>query len=274
MLFGFRLNPVAFRSWPYVLLLSFGPLLFAGIAGLLRVRWVLEKGAAPAALVISSFVFYFTADVPDMGGVWVGWRSGHQLLIAFSIIGAAALTVGWQRRALRLPIGILVLLLTIPAIPTVAIDVYNAQDITNREQGPTFPWTLIITPPEREALTWLRRSTAADALIQVEPYARDTGTWAYIPAFAERRMAAGLPISMIPLDPYRIASENVRIGIFQALIPEDAYTMARRMRIDYLFVGAVERLNYAEGVQRIASRPDLFHPVFTNSAATIYAIAK
>lgn len=274
MLFGFRLNPVAFRAWPYVLLLSFGPLLFAGIAGLLRVRWVLEKGAAPAALVISSLVFYFTADVPDMGGVWVGWRSGHQLLIAFGIIGAAALTAGWQRRALRLPIGILVLLLTVPAIPTVAIDVYNAQDITNREQGPTFPWTLIITPPEREALTWLRRSTAADAVVQVEPYVRDTGTWAYIPAFAERRMAAGLPISMIPLDPYGVASDNVRIGIFQALAPEDAHTMARRLRIDYLFVGDVERLNYREGLQRIASRPELFHPVFSNSAATIYAVAK
>lgn len=274
MLFGFRLNPVAFRNWPYVLFLSFGPLLIAGIVGMLRPRWVLGKGAAAVALVISALAFYFTADVPDMGGVWVGWRSGHQLLIVFGIIGAAALTAGWQRTALRIPLAVLVVLAMVPAIPTVAIDVYNAQDITNREQGPTFPWTLVITPPEREALNWIKHATAADAVIQVEPTVRDTGTWAYIPAFAERRMAAGLPISMIPLDPYRIATENVRAGIFQALIPEDAHTMARRMRIDYVFVGAVERQNYAEGVQRIASRPDLFHPVFSNSAATIYAVAK
>ena len=274
MLFRFGINPVALRSWRYVMLLSFGPLLFAGFAGLLRPRWLLNAGAAAAALVISALVFYFTADVPDMGGVWVGWRSGHLMLIAFSIIGAAALSVAWQRKVLRVPLVAIILLTAIPAIPTVAIDVYNAQDITNREQGPTFPWTLVITPPEREALTWLRRSTAADAIVQVEPYARDTGTWAYIPAFAERRMAAGLPISMIPLDRYRLASENVRAGIFQALIPEDAHTMARRMRIDYLFVGDVERRNYAQGVELIASRPDLFHPVFRNSAAAIYAVAK
>jgi hypothetical protein len=274
MLFGFRLNPVAFQSWPYVLLLSFGPLLIAGIAGLLRLRWVLDRGAAPAALVISALAFYFTADVPDMGGVWVGWRSGHQLLIAFSIIGAAALTAAWQRRSLRVPIAVLVLLATIPAIPTVAIDVYNAQDISNREQGPSFPWTLIITPPEREALTWVKNATPADAIVQVEPTVRDSGTWAYVPAFAERRMAAGLPISMIPLAPYREASENVRLGIFQALSAVDAHRMARRLRIDYLLVGEPERATYEPAIALMRGRPDLFRPVFQNSAITVYGISK
>jgi hypothetical protein len=274
LLFQFGINPVALNKWPYVMLLSFGPLLFGGLAGLLQPRWLLGAGASAGALVVSALVFYFTADVPDMGGVWVGWRSGHLLLIAFSIIGAAVLSTGWQRRALRVPIVVMVFLAVIPAIPTVAVDVYNAQDITNRDQGPSFPWTLIITPPEREALTWLRRATAADAVVQVEPYARDSGTWAYIPAFAERRMAAGLPISMSPLDPYRIASENVRAGIFQALAAGDAHKMARRMRIDYLYVGEVERQNYAPALALIASRPDLFTPVFQNSAATIYAVAK
>jgi hypothetical protein len=274
MLFGFGLNPVALQNWPYVVLLSFGPLLIAGIAGLLRVRWVLDKGAAPAALVISAFVFYFTADVPDMGGVWVGWRSGHQLLIAFGIIGAAALSAAWVRQALRVPLVILALVAVIPAVPTVAIDIYNAQDISNREQGASFPWTLIVTPPEREALTWVRNATATDAIVQVEPTVRDSGTWAYVPAFAERRMAAGLPISMIPLAPYREASENVRAGIFQALNAADAHRMARRLGIDYLLVGEPERANYQPAIALMQSRPDLFRPVFQNSAITIYGISR
>ena len=50
------------------------------------------------------------------------------------------------------PLGGTMAVAILPAIPTVAIDVYNAQDITNRGQGPNFPWTLVITPPEREAL--------------------------------------------------------------------------------------------------------------------------
>ena len=80
----FGLNPVAARHWPLMLLLSFGPLLSLGIAGLLRVKWVRRDGAAPAMLVLVAIGFYFFVDVPDMDGVWVGWRSGHQLLIAFS----------------------------------------------------------------------------------------------------------------------------------------------------------------------------------------------
>jgi hypothetical protein len=172
------------------------------------------------------------------------------------------------------PVVVVLLLVTIPAVPTVAIDVYNAQDITNREQGPTFPWTLIITPPEREALTWVRRATAPDAIVQVEPYVRDSGTWAYVPAFAERRMAGGLPISMIPMAPYRAASDDVRVGIFQALSAEDAHRMARHIGIDYLLIGDAERTNYAASIALMHSRPDLFLPVFENSAITVYAVTK
>ena len=60
-----------------MLFLSFGPLLVC------RYR-------RPAALAVgaratgrrrghwssAALAFYFLADVPDMGGVWVGWRSG------------------------------------------------------------------------------------------------------------------------------------------------------------------------------------------------------
>ena len=273
MLLRFGLNPVALRRWPFALLLSFGPLLFLGLAGLMRGRWVAHAGAGAAALVFIAIAFYFTADVPDMGGVWVGWRSGHLLLIAFSIISAAAVTAWWQRRALRPILVLIIFLAIVPAMPTVAIDVYNAQDVMNREQGPGFPWTLVLTPDERAALNWIRINTAPTALVQVEPYVRDAGTWAYIPAFAERRMAAGLPISMIPLQPYRSASDSVRHGIFNAHDPAEAHHMARALNIEYLVVGPPEQRAYAQGVQTIASRPDLFNQVFTNDALTIYRVA-
>jgi hypothetical protein len=272
-LMRFGLNPVALRRWPFALLLSFGPLLFAGSLGLLRVRWVTREGASAAALVASALTFYFLADVPDMGGVWVGWRSGHLLLIAFAIIGAAALTAVWRRRwEIRAVLASVALVAISLAVPTVAIDVYNAQDITNREQGPAFPWTLILTPPERDALQWLRTNTAADAIVQVEPFVRDAGTWAYVPAFAERRMAAGLPISMIPLRPYQLASESVRNGIFRAQSAIDAHGAARSMEIDYVLVGPPERRAYGPAVAQLATRSDLFSPVFQNEVITVYQV--
>jgi hypothetical protein len=266
------LNRVAAREWAWMLFLSFGPLLFAGIAGLLRWRWVVRDGMAAAVIVAIALAFYFFVDVQDMGGVWVGWRSGHQLLVAFSIIGAAAATWTWQRRRWRVPLVVTLLLLFIPAAPTVAIDVFNAQDITNRHQGAGFPWTLIITPHERAALEWLKRSTAPDARVQFEPDARGNGHWAFITAFGERRMVAGLPIAMIPLSKYEHATKNVHQGVFQAATPEQAHAMAVYLRIDYLLISATERRHYAGVVAAMDARPDLFEPVFKNESVTIYRV--
>jgi uncharacterized membrane protein len=167
---------------------------------------------------------------------------------------------------------VLVLLIVLPAVPTVAIDVYNAQDITNRGLGPAFPWTLVVTPPEREALDWLRRSTARDAVVQFEPDARGVGWWCYLTAFGERRMAAGLPGSMIPVKPYAIATETVKSGIFKADNAHDAHLIARSMGINYLFVGGVERRRYGAAVTAIEQAPDLFEPVFHNDAVTIFLV--
>ena len=271
MLLRFGLNPVAVRRWPLMFLLSFGPLLLAGVAGLLRWRWALGEGAAAAMLALAAVAFYFTADVPDMGGVWVGWRSGHLLLIAFAAIAAAALGAVWRRRVLRPVIILVTVLAIVPAVPTVAIDVFNAQDISNPHQGPGFPWTLVLSPDERQALDWLRGSTSPDAIVQVEPFVRDAGTWAYVPAFAERRMAAGLPISMIPLRPYREAADKVR-HIFENGSAADAHATATLLDVDYLLVGDPERRAYPAGVARIAERPDLFAPVFSNDAITVYRV--
>jgi uncharacterized membrane protein len=129
-----------------------------------------------------------------------------------------------------------------------------------------------LTPPERDALQWLRTNTAADAIVQVEPFVRDAGTWAYVPAFAERRMAAGLPISMIPLRPYQLASESVRNGIFRAQSAIDAHGAARSMEIDYVLVGPPERRAYGPAVAQLATRSDLFSPVFQNEVITVYQV--
>jgi hypothetical protein len=267
-------NPIALTRWPLMLLLSFGPLLFVGAAGLARWRWVIRDGVAPAALVASALAFYFLVDVPDEGGVWVGWRSGHLLLIGFLVISAAACTAAWRFQRWRRVLAMALVLAVIPALPTVAIDVYNAQDITNRRQGPDFPWTLVISPLEREALEWVRHSTREDAIVQYEPFVRGAGWWCYITAFAERRMAAGLPGSMIPFKPYQMASDDVRSGIFRARSATDAHAMAAFLGIDYLLIGAAERRAYHPTLVEIAKRPDLFPQLFKNNEVTIYEVKK
>ena len=268
----FGLNPVSLQHVGRVLFLSFGPLLFGGLATLLRPRWMLRDGAAPTALVIVAFAFYFFTNVPDSGDVWVGWRSGHLLLMCFGVMSACALGAVWRIGWSRAIVAITATVALVLAVPTVAVDVYNAQDVTNRNMGADFPWTLVVTPLEREALDWIRMSTPANAVVQVEPYIRGSKHWAYIPAFAERRSVAGLPGSMTPSRPYRESADDVYWGIFRARSADEAHNMAQFMGINFLALGIPERRAYVSGIAQMAERPDLFTPVFRNDEMTIFRV--
>ena len=68
--------------------------------------------------------------------------------------------------------------------------------------------------------------------MQVEPTARDSETWAYMPAFGERRMTAGLPISMIPVQKYKEASERIR-QVFAEDDPAKAHSLAAALDLQY-----------------------------------------
>lgn len=273
-LLHFFANPVALERWPLVLLLNFGPLLIGGVVGLVVSRGSRAEIAPVVALVAASLFFYFFADVPDMGGVWVGWRAGHLLLIGLGMLtGVAIDALRMQSRPIRWVGGCVAAVLFALAVPTVAIDVRNARDIANRDRMPLFPWTLVLSKAEIEGLEWIRRSTPPDAIVQVDPQARNAGTWAYIPAFAERRMAAGLPISMIPLRPYQLATDNVVFGIFHAPTAKDAWEMAHFLGISYLVIGDAEREANHDGEKILAADPALFRSAFHNDALTVYEVA-
>ena len=149
---------------------------------------------------------------------------------------------------------------------------FNAQDIDSREFGAGFPWTLIISPAERAAFDLIKANPPVDAIVQVEPNVRGAGHWADIPAFAERRMAAGLPISMIPLKPYEDESANVRHGVYRSASAQDAYMVAANLGIDYLVFGRAERKAFPDVLTDIVGHPDLFEAVFQNDAMTLYKV--
>jgi hypothetical protein len=265
-------NPVAFHQAAMVLFLSFGPLLVAVAAAALRWRWSAGPGAAPVALALAAFFFYFFTDVPDTGHVWVGWRSGHMLLIAFAAILAAALSAAWTVRRWRPLLAAVAALALAAGVPTPAIDIYNAQDISNRERGPNFPWTFILTRDEREAVDWIRRSTPEHAVVQTESHVRGSTYWTFIPAFAERRSIAIGAGSMIPERPYREAAEEVRDYIFKAGTAEEAHAFAKDLGVDYLACGRLERRTYGAAIAKIADSPALFERVFRNDEMTIFRV--
>jgi hypothetical protein len=251
------------------LLMSLGPALVPALAAFipdrrLPVRPLILAGCG--LLVGLALLYFVTLSEP----LWVGFRAGQILLVMLTIPLAQLLgrlaTSG--RRVAAGALGVTILAL---GAPTVLVDLRNASDISNRSMGPGFPWTLTVSAPQQEALAWVRTNTPPAAVVQMEPMVRGRGHWSFIPTFAERRMAAGLPISVLPVPAYRARSRQVR-DIFRAPDASRAHDIARRLGIDYLWIDTNERRAYQRGVAMIDAASGYFKPVFRNSEVGVYRV--
>ena len=178
---------------------------------------------------------------------------------------------GARPRAVRVGVVTLAVVLGILAFPTFAIDFYNTQDIANHNPDDNYSWTLVLTPDEVAALTWIRKTTPPDAIVQIEPHTREGRRWADIPAFAERRMAAGLPISMVPLQRYEVASKSIQ-DLYAQEDPDSAFTRAAHLGIDYLVVGPPERKAFPRFEQTLRSRPSRFREAFRSGDVSVFML--
>ncbi len=86
-------------------------------------RQALAQFALPAAIIGISRFFYFFVDVRDHQHVYVGWRAGHLLFIAFAPLVGFACQEYWRAGgSIRLMgLGATLLLIGVAA-PTSAID--------------------------------------------------------------------------------------------------------------------------------------------------------
>jgi hypothetical protein len=266
-------NPLAFHHPAAAIVLSFGPLLAGATVGaVLAARSRTWRIVPIAVVVVVSFFFYFFVDLRDHQFVYVGWRAGHFLFIAFATLTGYALQELARRppRAAALWVAVACFLVVL-SLPTFAIDFFNTQDLSNRRMAAGFRWTLVLSHDEIAMFNWIKRYTPPDAIVQVEPYCRDPNTWAYVPAFAERRMAAGLPISMVPLGKYETASIKIR-ELYQERDPENAYMAAAKLGIDYLVVGGPEREAYPHFEGMLRSSPAHFQEVFQSKDVSLFLV--
>jgi hypothetical protein len=266
-------NPMAVTNMLSSTILSFGPMLILGAAGaVLAIRRRAIEFAGIASIVLVSVFFYFFVDVRDHQYVYVGWRAGHFLFVALAVLAAYALQEFWRAggRA-RIAVSAATAALAMMAFPTFAIDFYNTQDVTNYKPNDRYSWTLIQSQAEIDAWAWIRTFTAPDAIVQMEPHVREGRRWADVPAFAERRMAAGLPISMVPLQRYEEASKRIE-AIYKEEDPEAAYRQAARLGIDYLIVGPPERASFPHFEAALRSRPSRFRETFHSGDVSVFML--
>jgi hypothetical protein len=259
-----ELNRMAVRYFWWVTFLSFGPVLVLSLWALPTVIRARHGVGIFGALLGACVLFYFFVNVRDHQDVYVGWRVGHFLFMAATVV------IGMLFQRLSTPGWIAVAVIGLLGLPTTAIDVYNTQDITNHGPAPAGRWTLRLTPDDRQVFEWIRDNTNPKDVFQVDPVPRDPEFWAYLPAFAERRMAAGIPISMIPLAKYQEASNTIRQIYGEP--PLLAYERAVRANISYIVVGPEERAVHPGVEERFDSVKDILPLAFRNGTISIYQV--
>ncbi len=194
----------------------------------------------------------------------MAWRAGSVLLITLGFFAAPALgsTLG-VRHALVL----------VPATLTAALDLVNAQDVSNRSISPgDFRWTTVVSRNEWDALQWIREETKEDSVVQWDVRARELGEWALLPAIGERRMAVGSPIFLLDLRKYRVRERREVRPIFASGDPLEAHRLATRLGIDYLFLGTREIETRGERLRKLFESDALFRTVYSNPGVTILAV--
>ncbi len=271
---AFGVNRVATRAFWLVTALSFGPVLIVSAAASVLVLLTGRRGlSALGALAVTCAIFYFFINVRDHQDVYVGWRVGHLLFMASAVLAGIVFEhLEGTRTPARVAGWAAIAVVGLAGLPTTIIDVYNTQDISNHGEAPGFRWTLMLTPDDRQVFDWIRHNTSPDSVFQVDPIVRDSETWAYLPAFAERRMSAGLPISMVPLQKYQEGSERVR-AIFDDA-PLSAYDRAIRGGINYVLVGPPERTAHPGVEERLDSLGSLMPLAFRNGTISIYEVTR
>jgi hypothetical protein len=252
--------------------LSLGPLLALALAGLVSPRTFEQRlWPAIAGLVAGIGLLYFVVLIAETS--YVGFRAGQIIQVSLAPLAAAcfARLLAGGRRTLTAALAAVVFLL---GGPTTVIDAWNAQDIGNLGPGPGFRWTITTTPEERAAFEWLRTRTRRDAVVQMDSIVRARETWTQIPSFAHRRMAAGLPISLIDQPVYEHRSLRVH-EMYLTPNPDEASRIAVELGIDFIYVDRIERGGLPAGFDRkFETSPTLFRTEFANGEVRIYGVLK
>jgi hypothetical protein len=265
--FGF--HSISRHSPLVTLLLSLGPALLPAVAGLLVRGGVPFRPLAPAAALasVSVFLMYYMRIAVDE--YWVGFRTGHLLLVSLPVLSASFFLTAWRRaRPAAIAVGLAAFL---AGVPTLLIDAYNAQDTRNFIMSVGgFPWTRQVTTDEQAAWRWIREETPVEAVVQQDVLSRHPNSWWVVPTFGHRRLAAAIPPFLMFEEEYMEKSRRVQT-MYATGSAEEAWTIARSLRIDYVYVDAVERQAYGPALDKFADEK-YFSLVFQNAAASIYAV--
>lgn len=254
-----------------VLLLGLGPAVMPALLGLWPALRARASRPAVIGFAIGLGLLYFV-HLGSTDPIWVGWRAGQVVLVMLPALAASGFLL-LERvggRAIATTVGALLLLI---GLPTTAIDLYNAQDMSNTGRGPGYEWTVKITPAQRRAFRWIRRQTQPQDIVQMDPTVRGRDTWSIIPSFAHRRMASGLPIWLLDMPVYAQRASEVST-IYTTTDAAAAWSTARAFGIDYVYIDGWERRSHDPAALAKFDHSQYFKAVFRSDEVAIYRVVE
>ncbi|MDQ3068117.1 MAG: hypothetical protein M3R55_00120 [Acidobacteriota bacterium] len=269
---SFGLHEYARKAPLTSLFLSLGGVLIPAAIGLLPSRHVPLGPVVPAlaALVLGLLLMHYVTITESS---WVGFRAGNIILVTIAMLVARGLVIAYHRSGRVLALTFAAVIFA-AGVPTTAIDWYNARDLENRRMGPGFLWVIPFSAEQQAGFDWVRRATDQNAVVQFDPIVRARQNWSGLPTFTGRRMAAAIPISLLPEARHDAISARVH-RIYTELDPAAAHAEARAMRIDYLWIDEEDRAApTGAALDRLLARPDLFPPMYTHGRTVVLAVAR
>jgi hypothetical protein len=270
----FRLNPHFLRGPLVFVALSFGPALLIVPFGLRRLAsWSRRAFIAAAAIVCVSIIAFLFVDIRGHENSYVTFRTAQLWYLLSAVLIAAAIDAAraWPRAA-AVALWAVVAGGSLLALPTVALDWYNARDIENIEMSVGgFPWTVYISPENQAALAWMATHLPPKVTVEADARARGRVTWALIPAFAKRRMAIGRGIFQPNPQRFDDAVDLVSV-VYRTPDIELAYAYCKQLGIQYIYVGPEERAADGPNADKFANDPADFVPVYHTGEVTIYRV--
>jgi hypothetical protein len=256
--------------------LSFGPMLVLAPFGLRRLSRAPQTiGTAILILAILAALALIGLEAPGHDNTYLPLRTGNAFFLILAVaVGFAIDEVrswrGWRRASA----SALAIVTFAAAMPTAALDWYNARDISNIAMNPGgFPWTVHVTPSEQAAMRWIRETLPPAAIVQPDAPLRGRASWALIPAFGQRREAAGYVL--FEPNPRRLDRNLAAIDrVFRGHDESAAYDECVRLDIDYLYIGAVEAGIEEGETMKFDSDPQHFRVVHDVHDVKIYKVIR
>ncbi|HSE41986.1 MAG TPA: hypothetical protein VLH08_14575, partial [Acidobacteriota bacterium] len=261
----FQINYFVLANIAKYILLNWGAILIAGVAGIIFSSKKIPKTFLLFYLALCFlFIIFVNIDVPGLSEITL--KMGILSYVILLIFAAGFFD---NRRFSTPALCVALTIMLLPALVTFAMDWYNNQDVWNTK------FTSVISREDQEVYDWMQKNLEKDACVQstlgdegfLEGYVTE------IPALARRPVYLG---DKVHSRLYQISKEEVQFRdkivtkIFHSYSAGQISALAQRAGINYFFVSSQENLKPFE--ERI--RGPFFHLIRSEQNAGLYRVVK